>query len=138
MHLVGDKSYSADSLLNENQAWHYLGIISDDDVLSLWASSLQARQLVTSVHFNLPCTMLITFVNCTILGGIFHPILVNKLINGSVGFHNAVRISASMNVSLLILAACLMRTRLPPKPKAQSFPVAQWFKEPAYVPLVLR
>jgi MFS family permease len=72
------------------------------------------------------------------VGGILHPILVNKLVNGPVGFHNAVRISASMNVSLLILAACLMRTRLPPKPKAQEFPVMQWLKEPAYLPMVLR
>ena len=91
-----------------------------------------------SVYLILPCAMLIPFAIRVFLGGIFHPILVNKLVNGSVGFHNAVRISASMNVFLLILAACLMRTRLPPKPSAQKFPVMQWLKEPAYLPMVLR
>ncbi|KAF8956207.1 monocarboxylate permease [Flammula alnicola] len=72
------------------------------------------------------------------MGSVIQPIMLNKLINGPIGFHTAVRISASLNVFLLIVAACLMRTRLPPKEKTQSFPVMQWLRtEPAYLALVL-
>ncbi|KDR69925.1 hypothetical protein GALMADRAFT_76714 [Galerina marginata CBS 339.88] len=70
------------------------------------------------------------------LGAIIHPIMLNRLINGSVGFHNGVRISAAMNVFLLAVASCLMRTRLPPKEK-QTFPILQWVREPAYLALLV-
>ncbi|PPQ91164.1 hypothetical protein CVT25_003141 [Psilocybe cyanescens] len=65
------------------------------------------------------------------IGAIFHPILVNHLINGRIGFHNGVRISASINVTLLIIATCIMKTRLSPK-KNQTFPILQWSREPPY------
>ena len=67
-----------------------------------------------------------------------HPIMLNKLINGSLGFHNAVRVSGAMNVSLLLLAMALMRTRLPPKEKAETFPIKKWLREPAYLVIFLR
>jgi hypothetical protein len=71
------------------------------------------------------------------IGAFVHPIMLNRLINGHVGFHNAVKISASFNVFLLVVAGCLMRTRLPPK-KLQRFPVIEWLKEPGYLAFVLR
>ena len=71
------------------------------------------------------------------IGAVVHPIMLNKLINGPVGFHYAVRISAAFNVFLLVVAASFMRTRLPPK-EVQQFPVIQWLREPAYLAFVLR
>jgi len=38
------------------------------------------------------------------VGGIIHPIMLNQLFNGKVGFHNGVRISAGMNGVLLVIA----------------------------------
>lgn len=54
------------------------------------------------------------------LGGIVHPIMLNQLIHGPVGFAWGVRISAFLNLVLLIAANLLMRTRLAPK-AAQTF-----------------
>ncbi|CAA7263258.1 unnamed protein product [Cyclocybe aegerita] len=65
------------------------------------------------------------------LGSVLHPIMLNKLINGHIGFHNGVRISAALNVALLLIGLSVMRTRLPPKP-VQTFPVLKWFKDPAF------
>jgi len=72
-----------------------------------------------------------------VIGAVLHPIMLNKLINGPVGFHKAVKISAALNVFLLVIAGCLMRTRLPPK-EIQHFPIIQWLKEPAYLAFILR
>ncbi|OAX39534.1 MFS general substrate transporter [Rhizopogon vinicolor AM-OR11-026] len=55
------------------------------------------------------------------LGSIFHPIMLNNLINGRFGFANGVRASAGMISGLLFIACLLMRTRLPPQPKAMSY-----------------
>ncbi|KJA15531.1 hypothetical protein HYPSUDRAFT_1068332 [Hypholoma sublateritium FD-334 SS-4] len=71
------------------------------------------------------------------LGSVIHPIMLNRLINGPFGFHNAVRVSGAMNVSLLLIALALMRTRLPPKEKAESFPIRNWFREPAFLVIFL-
>ncbi|PPQ71856.1 hypothetical protein CVT26_007015 [Gymnopilus dilepis] len=70
------------------------------------------------------------------LGAVIHPIMLNKLINGPVGFHNGVRISAAMNTVLLIAATLLTRTRLPPKAQ-QTFPVKKWLKEPPYLAIII-
>ncbi|KAF9011756.1 hypothetical protein BDQ17DRAFT_1344765 [Cyathus striatus] len=51
---------------------------------------------------------------CIHSGAVVHPIMLNQLINGSVGFHNGVRISAALNVFLLIIASFIMRPGLPP------------------------
>ncbi len=64
--------------------------------------------------------------------------MLNRLINGPLGFHNAVRVSGAMNVSLLLIATALMRTRLPPKEKADTFPIKKWLHEPAYLVIFLR
>ncbi|RXW23621.1 hypothetical protein EST38_g2227 [Candolleomyces aberdarensis] len=54
--------------------------------------------------------------------------MLNKLFSGRVGFHNGIRISAGLNVFLLLLSFALMRTRLPPKP-VHHFPIRQWVFE---------
>ena len=63
--------------------------------------------------------------------------MLNRLINGSLGFHNAVRVSGAMNVFLLLIAMALMRTRLPPKERVAKFPIKKWLREPAYLVIVL-
>jgi len=68
----------------------------------------------------------------TSLGAVLHPIMLNKFFNGPVGFHNGVRISASLNAFLLLVAALITKPRLPPK-EAQRFPIGKWLKEPAYL-----
>ncbi|KAG1776340.1 major facilitator superfamily domain-containing protein [Suillus placidus] len=55
------------------------------------------------------------------LGAILHPIMLNNLINGRLGFANGVRASAGLIGGLLFIANLLMRTRLPPQPKAVSY-----------------
>lgn len=45
------------------------------------------------------------------LGGALQPIMLNKLFYSSLGFHNAVRISAAFNAVLLFAGVALMRTR---------------------------
>jgi len=48
------------------------------------------------------------------LGAIIHPIMLNNLLNGPVGFSNGVRASAGLVSGLLIIACLCMRTRLDP------------------------
>ncbi|KAG2039580.1 major facilitator superfamily domain-containing protein [Suillus americanus] len=55
------------------------------------------------------------------MGSILHPIMLNNLINGKLGFANGVRASAGMIGGLLLIAYFLMHTRLPPQPKAVSY-----------------
>ncbi|KDR79869.1 hypothetical protein GALMADRAFT_241975 [Galerina marginata CBS 339.88] len=70
------------------------------------------------------------------LGAVLHPIMLNHFFNGPIGFHNGVRISGALNLSLFIVALSLMRTRLPPK-TVQQFPVRSWLKEPAYLAMFI-
>jgi MFS family permease len=70
------------------------------------------------------------------LGAIIHPIMLNRLFNGPVGFHNGVRISAAMNTCLLAIACLLMETRLPPR-ELKHFPVWEWLKEPGYFAILV-
>jgi hypothetical protein len=55
------------------------------------------------------------------MGSILHPIMLNNLINGRLGFANGVRASAGMIGGLLLIAYLLMHTRLPPQPRAVSY-----------------
>ena len=49
-------------------------------------------------------------------GGLVFPILLNHLFaNTKVGFANGVRVSGGIIALLMIIANCIMRTRLPPK-----------------------
>ncbi|KAF5348098.1 hypothetical protein D9757_013751 [Collybiopsis confluens] len=55
------------------------------------------------------------------MGAVIHPIMLNKLIHGSLGFHNA------------IIANLLVRTRLPPKPNPGFVPVREFAKDLPYL-----
>ncbi|KAG1887485.1 major facilitator superfamily domain-containing protein [Suillus fuscotomentosus] len=70
---------------------------------------------VISHHFRRRRTLVMTFVATgSPLGAIIHPIMLNNLLNGPLGFANGVRVSAGFT-SLFLLTACLsMRTRLDP------------------------
>ncbi|EIM86991.1 MFS general substrate transporter [Stereum hirsutum FP-91666 SS1] len=67
---------------------------------------------VIGQHFEKKRTFVMGIVaSGAAVGGIIHPIMLNQLFNGSVGFHNGVRTSAAMNGFLLIVANVLMIRR---------------------------
>jgi hypothetical protein len=72
---------------------------------------------VISQHFSKKRTLVMALViSGTSVGSMIHPIMLNHLLNGTVGFARGVRASASF-VSALLLIACLsMRTRGLPAP----------------------
>lgn len=51
----------------------------------------------------------------TSLGALLHPIMLNNLIHGALGFGNGVRASAGLVGGALLLGGLLTRTRGPPK-----------------------
>ncbi|KAG1789782.1 major facilitator superfamily domain-containing protein [Suillus plorans] len=67
---------------------------------------------VISHHFQQRRTLVMTFIAIgASLGAIIHPIILNNLLNGPLGFANGVRVSAGL-ISFFLLTACLcMRTR---------------------------
>ncbi|KAG2129528.1 MFS general substrate transporter [Suillus cothurnatus] len=67
---------------------------------------------VVSQHFSRKRTLAMSLVTSgTPLGSMIHPIMLNYLLNGTVGFARGVRASAGF-VSVLLLISCLfMRTR---------------------------
>ncbi|KAG2039282.1 MFS general substrate transporter [Suillus americanus] len=68
---------------------------------------------VVSHHFRRRRTLVMTFVATgSSLGAIIHPIMLNNLINGPLGFANGVRASAGLISSFLLIACLCMRTRL--------------------------
>lgn len=69
-------------------------------------------------------------------GAVVQPIMLNKFFNGNVGFHNGVRISAGINIILLVLATFLACTRLPPKKTQIAVSIPSLLREPAYASLV--
>lgn len=75
--------------------------------------------VVISRHFSKRRTLVMSLVaSGTPLGAIVHPIMLNHLLNGPVGFTRGVRASAGF-VSALLLIACLsMRTRALSTPTA--------------------
>ncbi|KAJ3569454.1 hypothetical protein NP233_g5036 [Leucocoprinus birnbaumii] len=73
------------------------------------------------------------------VGGFVHPIMLNQLFHGPLGFHNGVRVSAAMNAGLLIVALLLIRTRLPPTGASQNMLVSYktFLRDPAYSIMVI-
>ncbi|KAG1888573.1 major facilitator superfamily domain-containing protein [Suillus subluteus] len=70
---------------------------------------------VISHHFRRRRTLVMTFVATgSSLGAIIHPIMLNNLLNGPLGFANGVRASAGLISSFLLTACLCMRTRLDP------------------------
>ncbi|KAG1840778.1 major facilitator superfamily domain-containing protein [Suillus tomentosus] len=80
---------------------------------------------IISHHFRRRRTLVMTFIAIgTSLGAIIHPIVLNNLLNGPLGFANGVRVSAGL-ISLFLLTACLcMRTRLDPPATPVNYIVA--------------
>ncbi|KAH7926684.1 MFS general substrate transporter [Leucogyrophana mollusca] len=70
---------------------------------------------VLSHYFQKRRTLVMAFVACgSSIGSVVHPIMLNNLLNGPVGFANGIRASAGLVSGLLAIACLLMRTRLPP------------------------
>lgn len=68
------------------------------------------------------------------MGGVIHPIMLNKLFHSDVGFAKGVRASAGLNLGIMFLALCLMRTRLPPKNTGGLGPAVKRFaRDPPYL-----
>ncbi|KAG1796829.1 major facilitator superfamily domain-containing protein [Suillus plorans] len=80
---------------------------------------------IVSHYFRRKRTLAMTFVaSGSSLGAVIHPIMLNNLLNGRLGFGNGVRASAGF-VSVLLLIACLcMRTRLDPPVTPANYIVA--------------
>jgi MFS family permease len=80
---------------------------------------------VIAHYFRRKRTLVLTFVaSGSSLGATIHPIMLNNLLNGPLGFSNGVRASAGL-VSVLLLIACLcMRTRLDPPTTPVNYIVA--------------
>ncbi|KAI0309091.1 MFS general substrate transporter [Amylostereum chailletii] len=74
------------------------------------------------------------------LGALLHPIMLNNLFHGSVGFANGIRASAGLITATLVLPLLAMRTRLPPRPKAQislSAAANKFIRDDVYVIAVI-
>ncbi|KAG2130760.1 major facilitator superfamily domain-containing protein [Suillus clintonianus] len=70
---------------------------------------------VVSHYFRRKRTLVMTFATLgSSLGAIVHPIMLNNLLNGHLGFANGVRASAGLVSALLLIACLCMRTRLDP------------------------
>lgn len=72
-------------------------------------------------------------------GGVIHPIMLNNLINGHVGFANGVRASAGLLGGCLLLAISIMRTKWPKEGASAKKLLPMWegmkkfSKDPAYM-----
>ncbi|KZS92142.1 MFS general substrate transporter [Sistotremastrum niveocremeum HHB9708] len=102
-----------------------------------WAPSMAAA----GAHFRRRRALAMGIV-CSGSGisGLVQTIMINQLLNSSIGFPNATRITASMNTALLIVANFLMtmpsgsnmkRTELPPYKKRAV--ILSFFREAPYV-----
>ncbi|KAI0672576.1 MFS general substrate transporter [Trametes maxima] len=80
---------------------------------------------IVAHHFSLPRRRALAtgiVVSGASAGGIVFPILLNHLFaHPRVGFATGVRVSGAIVAALLLLANCLMRTRLPPKHRRAIF-----------------
>ncbi|KAG6886760.1 hypothetical protein C0995_005119 [Termitomyces sp. Mi166 len=73
---------------------------------------------VVSQYFTTKRALAMTIVaSGASIGAIIHPIMLNNLFD-KLGFGNAVRASASVEAALLLIACCLMRTRVSTKKAA--------------------
>ncbi|KAG1768754.1 major facilitator superfamily domain-containing protein [Suillus placidus] len=80
---------------------------------------------VISHHFRRRRTLVMAFVATgSSLGAIIHPIMLNNLLNGPLGFANGVRASAGLISSFLLIACLCMRTRLDPPATPVNYMVA--------------
>ncbi|RDB17187.1 Riboflavin transporter MCH5 [Hypsizygus marmoreus] len=73
----------------------------------------------------------------TALGAVVHPIMLNALLHGPIGFVNGVRFSTGFNLGLLIVANIVMRARLPPKPTGSTVPFTEFVRDQPYLFMVI-
>ncbi|KIJ63084.1 hypothetical protein HYDPIDRAFT_134829 [Hydnomerulius pinastri MD-312] len=91
---------------------------------------------ILSHHFDKHLGMAMTLVTSgTCLGAVIHPILLNNLINGPLGFANGVRVSAGLIAGLMLIGCLLMRTRTTPPAEHVQFLVAarKCLRDSAYI-----
>jgi len=68
------------------------------------------------------------------IGGVIHPIMLNKLFYGRVGFAWGVRASGFLNLGVMICALAMMRTRLPGKNAGGlGAAVKRFARDPPYI-----
>ncbi|EME47016.1 hypothetical protein DOTSEDRAFT_145331 [Dothistroma septosporum NZE10] len=65
------------------------------------------------------------------LGGVIFPLMLQNLFP-KVGWAWATRIQGFIYIFLLLVAICLIRSRLPPKPNSSAIPDPQVFRDPAF------
>lgn len=81
---------------------------------------------VISQHFSKRRTLAMSLVaSGSPLGSIIHPIMLNHLLNGTVGFARGVLASAGFVSALLLIACLFMRTRELPVPTVSFIVVAR-------------
>ncbi|PFH48946.1 hypothetical protein AMATHDRAFT_148803 [Amanita thiersii Skay4041] len=68
-------------------------------------------------------------------GGTIHPIMLNKLFHGRIGFHNGIRASAGFILGLMVLSVALMKPALPPTKQEGSLfrDFRKFLREPPYL-----
>jgi len=81
---------------------------------------------LVSQHFPKRRTLVMSLVASGVpLGAIIHPIMLNHLLNGPVGFSRGVLTSAGFVSSLLLMACLSMRTKVLPTPSTSYTAVAR-------------
>jgi MFS family permease len=81
---------------------------------------------VISQHFSKRRTLAMSLVTSgTSLGAVIHPIMLNHLFNGHVGFSRGVLVSAGFVSTLLLVAHLSIRTIALPAPSANYRAVAR-------------
>ncbi|KAG1767668.1 major facilitator superfamily domain-containing protein [Suillus occidentalis] len=96
-----------------DQAFMVQGVLAGIGMGLTYAPSIA----VVSQHFSKKRTLVMSLVTSgTPLGSMVHPIMLNRLLNGTVGFARGVRASAGFVSALLLIACLFMRTRGLPVP----------------------
>ncbi|KAJ7578045.1 major facilitator superfamily domain-containing protein [Mycena floridula] len=67
------------------------------------------------------------------VGATVHPVMINKLVFGTTGFHNGVRASAGLISGLLIIGNLLVRPRLPPKKDLPAVSMVSFAQDKRFV-----
>ncbi|KAH8108849.1 MFS general substrate transporter [Phellopilus nigrolimitatus] len=123
--------------ISQPQKWYQLFLAQGIGLGIAIGSTYVPALGVVAHHFKRRRSLVMGVVaSASSLGGVVHPIMLNKLIHGSLGFAWGVRCSAFLNLALLAVANALMTTRLPPQSKKLSHQIAYWrvfFKDRTYV-----
>jgi len=95
------------------QAFIFQGVLAGFGMGLSYAPSIA----VVSQHFSRRRTLVMSLVTSGApLGSMIHPIMLNYLLNGTVGFARGVRASAGFVSALLLIACLFIRTRGLPVP----------------------